>query len=205
MPEVSLKLTWANGGAEITCDSAHFESVVAAAERLLGKASGFVNAAPLATAVLPPEGGAPAPADRPTTAPKPRKAPSRSSNGGERSKLGSGAYKDFEDFKWDIDDQAELKIVNFYKEKAPKTQNEKVAVLLSALRDIGGKARVTYREIYKAYRLCDRGEPMRSLGGVISNMTAANLVSREDDGIRLKAFGDELVTKELPRGESKSA
>jgi hypothetical protein len=205
MPEVSLKLTWVNGGAEITCDSAHFESVVAAAERLLGKASGFVHAAPVAPEVSPAEREAPAPADRVATAPKPRKSPSRSPNGGERSKLGSGAYKDFEDFKWDIDDQAELRIATFYKEKAPKTQNEKVAVLLSALRDLGGKARVTYREIYKAYRLCDRGEPMKSLSGVISNMAAENLVSREDDGIRLKAFGDELVTKELPRGESKSA
>lgn len=205
MPEVSLKLMWANGGAEITCDSAHFDSVVAAAERLLGKASGFVNAAPATSGQPTAEGEATAPADRPVTVPKPRKTPTRSSTGGERSKLGSGAYKDFEDFKWDIDDQSELEIVNFYKEKAPKTQNEKVAVLLSALRDIGGKPRVTYREIYKAYRLCDRGEPMKSLGGVISNMAAANLVSREDDGIRLKAFGDELVTKELPRGESKSA
>ena len=208
MANVSLKLTWANGGVEIDCEASQFDIVVTAAERLLSKASG------LGPALRQPVPGTTEtdlqdpPADEKKQAkPRPRKSSSRASNGGgEKTKLGTAKYEDYVDFKWDLTDEAELQIVQFYKEKAPKTQNERVAVILHALKTFGARERATYDEIYKAYRMSDRSDPIKNLAGVVSNMQAVNWVSREEDGIRLKVFGEELVEKELPRGEkSKSA
>lgn len=208
MTDISLKLTWTTGSAEIVCAADQFPTVVEAAERLLAKASSTPARVtpPAGQGIVAAESGEHSPEEAKPAKPRSKRpSPRSASANSEKSKLGTARYQDYVDFKWDISDEVEMQMVQFYKEKSPKTQNDKVAVILAALKQFAGRDRASYDEIYKTYRLSDRSDPIKNVGGVVSNMQLINLVSREDDGVRLKAFGEELVDKELPRGDPKSA
>src|ERR1700722_7122593 len=133
--QISLKLAWADGNAEIACDAEQFQTVVAAAEKLLAAANS--QPAVRAGSATPPSastGEPPSPQVSRTSRAK-RASPS-AGRGETKTSLGGGQYKDFADFKWNIDDATEVRAHEFYKNKAPKGQQESVAVIISALRDI---------------------------------------------------------------------
>jgi hypothetical protein len=200
---ISLKLAWADGSAEIACEAGQFETAVAAAERLLGIAVSRAappTGGPRASAAAPSAGESSngVAGQRQNMRPRRTTANPATSRTDSKPKLGAWQYKDFSDFKWDIGDENEVKLYNLYQAKMPKGQQQSVAVILYCFREICNKSTVTYDEIYKAWRLVDKSVPPKSLGGVVSNMALASLVAREEGGIRLKAFGDELV-KGLPR------
>ncbi|MDZ4865971.1 MAG: hypothetical protein SGI91_01505 [Alphaproteobacteria bacterium] len=140
------------------------------------------------------------PDEKPGAGSSRRARPRASRPSGQRtSPLGAGKYRDFQPIKLGVGDAAEVELRKFYELKKPKGQDEQVSVLVYKLRELLAKDHVNYDQIYQAYRIVGEDHPPKSLAGVISNMQGKMWVDRDDNGIRLKIQGVDLVEKQLPR------
>lgn len=83
-------------------------------------------------------------------------------------------------------------IRNFFNEKAPKTQNEQVAVLGLKMKEHKGKESFTTDEIHSAFKIVNKPTP-RNLEAVFGNMKRDGKGDYEDSSIVINSLTDDFV------------
>lgn len=97
-----------------------------------------------------------------------------------------------------------LRVKAFYKEKAPATQNEKVAVIVSVLSSITGRTGIDGHEIHTTFKTLGEKTPA-NLTGVLGNMTGLGLGNSSEGKFQLGFSGNQMVDHDLPKKVSNKA
>jgi len=121
---------------------------------------------------------------------------------GRARKKGGNKTKNWQYIPDLLDHDGWGKAKDFFEEKAPKTQNEKVAVIVAGLGTHLGRNTFDGNEIHSAFRAFGEKTPA-NLSGVLGNMATEGLGHSSDGKFQLDFKGTQLVEHDLPREEKK--
>lgn len=190
---IKVSINIREGSLNLEADSAHLDAATESALKLMDRLLSARTFAQDGLAEL---------ADKPVD---PSARPPISDNGDElgnrtkaKRKKSGGRTKNWQ-FKPTILVAADWsKVKEYYELKNPNTQNEKVAVIVSILAQLLGRAGVDGHEIHTTFKTLGEKTPA-NLTGVLGNMTGAGLGHSSEGKFQLDFAGNQMVDHDLPR------
>lgn len=128
--------------------------------------------------------------------PRQRRPTGDPGSGGRR--VGTPFYKDFIPFNLGIGDAKEIELAEFFESKKPNGNKNKVLVIIYKLSELINK-NLSYDDIYQGLRLAKDSEPPANMSAVVGKLIEDNLISKEENGVRIKVQGSDYVEKSLPK------
>lgn len=113
----------------------------------------------------------------------------------------AGRIGSFEPVAFDLSEDRERELHEFYGSKNPKSQSDKVACAMYKAEQVLGRKGLSYNEIYTAMRLSGERDLPKALDVLIARMIDDNWVSREAEGFALKFLARDYVEQKLPVAE----
>lgn len=197
MTQVKVKIDIKNGALEIEADAETFASAMDRAESVLDK---FAKIDLRQDARVEGSEHASEPQGSDAIHSSDEEATSRAKKKRSSSSAKVASWKMVENLLPDEEKRKSLR--EFFEQKNPSGQNEKVAVLSCKLKELTGRDAFDGNEIYTAFQIVDQKTP-GNLGAVFGNMTAAGLGNVADKKFRPNFKADDFVKHELPAKAAK--
>ena len=196
MSQIKLRLDLLEGTLDLECSGEDFEAVLTRVEGMMKN---------LADSPRPRNGDATAPlecdgADKSDTGESPDtsdhvvKKPKRRKGGGQ-----SPNWKMVDNL---LDEEQRAALKTFFAEKAPSTQNDKVAVLSFKLEELTGRPAFDGHELHTAFQAVGEKTPA-NLSGVLGNMAGKDMGKMVDKKWTPNFKSKDRVNHDLPAAPKK--
>ena len=186
---VKLKIDIRNGLIEVEADEGSFGEVMDRASLLLGQFSGIDAARPANSAPEPLARTVETTVEPTLVDPSVKSKRKRGSGGGK-----GPSWKMVPDL---LNEQDRLDFKEFFGLKAPRTQNEQVAVIAARLKHLTNREAFSGDDIYTAFQIVGRKTP-GNLSAVFANMSNEGLGHVADKKFVMNFKVDDLVNHDLP-------